>query len=242
MPWGAEPRKPGRITSVWHAVLFGLWAVELGMAQNDSYKLLAHPGTGAAIVEACLTLAGLPFVIEDVDYEALGPGSAETEENPLGQVPTLLLPDGSVMTESLAMVLHIHDCAPEAGLLPASDDTMRPMFLRWLVFMVAAIYPTFTFGDDPSRWVGDGAGQKMLKARTDASREGMWRQVEEAVVGQPWFLGEGFSALDVYVTMMTQWEPRRAWFAAHCPKISDVAKAGGEIDALQAVWARNNVW
>jgi hypothetical protein len=33
-------------------------------------------------------------------------------------------------------------CAPE-----------RAKFLRWLVFIVANIYPTFTYADDPSRFV-----------------------------------------------------------------------------------------
>ncbi len=56
--------------------------------------MFGSPGVGSAIVEACLTLAELPFEIKDVDYGALGPGSAETMENLLGQVPTLL-PDGA---------------------------------------------------------------------------------------------------------------------------------------------------
>ncbi len=35
--------------------------------------------------------------------------------NPLGQVPTLVLPDGRVMTESAAIILHLADQAPQAG-------------------------------------------------------------------------------------------------------------------------------
>lgn len=209
------------------------------MEHGGSYTLLGCPGVGSAIVEACLTLAGLPFEIKDVDYGALKPGSTETKGNPLGQVPTLILPDGSVMTESLAMVLHIHDLAPEAGLLPAVDDPVRPVCQRWLVFMVAAIYPTFTFGDEPSRWVADEASQKMLRERTNESREAMWRQIEVAVVGTPWFLGPQFSSLDIYVSVMSHWRPRRAWFAANCPKVAAVARAGDEIAALQGVWARH---
>ncbi len=209
------------------------------MADDQKYRLLASPGSGSTLVEACLTLASVPFEIQDVNYAALGPGSKETQGNPLGQVPTLILPDGSVMTESLAMVLHIHDLVPETALLPAVGSPARPMSLRWLVFMVAAIYPTFTFGDDPSRWVADEASQKMLRTRTNMGREAMWRQVEEAVAGTPWFLGTTFSALDIFATVMTRWRPRRDWFAANCPRLTAVARAGDEIEALQGVWARN---
>ncbi len=190
-------------------------------------------------MEACLTLADLPFEIKDVNYAALGPGSGETKGNPLGQVPTLILPDGAVMTESLAMVLHIDEQTPDAGLAPPAGDRLRPMFLRWIVFMVAAIYPTFTFGDEPARWVPDKGSQDMLRLRTDESREAMWRQVEESVVGTPWFLGPRFSALDVYIGVMTRWRPRRTWFAANCPRILAVAQASDEIKSLQRVWARN---
>ena len=111
-----------------------------------TYTLLANPGTGSAIVEAALELAGLPYAIEPVDPWTAGASRERLRAlNPLLQVPTLLLPDGGVITESAAMVLHVADRAPAAGLAPAADDAARPAFLRWLTFLVASLYPTFTF-------------------------------------------------------------------------------------------------
>jgi len=143
------------------------------------------------------------------------------------------------MTESAAMVLLVADRAPAAGLAPAADDAARPAFLRWLVFLVGSLYPTFTFGDDPSRWVGDAAARDQLRRSTDEYRQAMWQQLEAALDQAPWCLGATFSALDLYVGLMTQWRPRRAWFAENCPRLHRLALAVDGEPRLRAVWARN---
>ena len=205
-----------------------------------TYTLLANPGTGSAIVEAALELAGLPYAIETVDPWTAGASRERLRAlNPLLQVPTLLLPDGSAMTESAAMVLHVADRAPAAGLAPAADDAARPAFLRWLTFLVASLYPTFTFGDDPSRWVGDAAARDQLRRSTDEYRQAMWQQLEAALDPAPWCLGATLSALDLYVGVMTHWRPRREWFAAYCPRLHRVALAVDGVARLRTVWARN---
>ena len=138
---------------------------------TGSYTLLGQAGWGSALVEAALTLADLPFAFEVVEPRG---GAAEREKllryNPLGEVPTLILPDGKVMTESAAIMLHLADLAPGAGLVPLVPGERRSEFLRWLVFLVAAIYPTFTYGDVPSRYVSGKAAQDELQ-RLDRRRE-----------------------------------------------------------------------
>ena len=102
------------------------------------------------IIETAFALARLPLEITYVDWEDTGwESKILTPMNPLGQVPTMLMPDGTVMTESAAVVLHLVDHVPEAGLAPRADEPDRVRFLRWLVFLVSAIYPTFTYGDNP---------------------------------------------------------------------------------------------
>ncbi|HYD98489.1 MAG TPA: glutathione S-transferase family protein [Alphaproteobacteria bacterium] len=207
---------------------------------SGSYLLFASAGAGSAIVEAGLALSGLPYAVDEVDPWTEGPGRERLRAaNPLLQVPALRLPDGRIMTESAAMLLHIADQAPEAGLAPPAADDARPDFLRWLVFLVASLYPTFTFGDDPKRWVdGPGPAADALRRSSDAAREAMWRQVE-AAAGAPWLLGGRFSALDLYVAAMVHWRPRRAWFAAECPRLDAIATRALALPALQPVWRRN---
>jgi GST-like protein len=204
------------------------------------YTLIGAPGWGSAIAEALLELSGLPYRVEDIDTSKPPAESKRlTAANPLAQVPTLLLPDGTVMTESAAIALHIADRAPAANLVPPPGDAARDAFLRWLVFIVANVYPMYTVGDDPSRFVSGEAAQKELRASTDAYREKSWRIVEANIAPEPWFLGTRFSALDVYVKVMTHWRPRRAWWPANCPKLMSVALAADKEPRLAKVWQRN---
>lgn len=208
------------------------------VTMTQRWRLIASKGCGSAIVEAALVLAGIPYDREEVDYTAEGPARQRLVAlNPLGQVPTAVLADGAVMTESLAMILLIDEQAPGAGLVPPAGDPLRPAALRWLAFAIAAVYPTWTYGDEPAKWVGD-AGDR-LRESTDAHRIRLWQHLEAHVVKGPWFLGERFSALDLYVAAMTRWRPRRAWFSANAPKLYAIARALDDDPRLQALWAAN---
>jgi GST-like protein len=188
-----------------------------------SWRVLGCRGCGNTIVEAALTLAGIPYTREETDY-ANAEGLAKLLPlNPLGQVPTVVLPDGRVMTETAAIILYI-------------EPTNDPEFLRWLMFIVCAIYPTFTYGDEPQKWTTSGADE--LQKSTNAHREHLWRYLETVAKG-PWFLGEKRSALDLYVAVMTRWRPRREWFANECPKLHAIATAVDADSRLAGVWATN---
>jgi GST-like protein len=204
-----------------------------------NHRLLGCKGCGSAIVEAAFALAGVPLETEEVDYS---PGSATRERllavNPLAQVPTLVLPDGRILTESLAILHYLNDLEPGAELIPPPGERTRAAFHRWSVFLVAAVYPTFTYGDDPRKWVADEAGAKILRESTDRHREALWQQVE-AAAGSPWFLGERWSALDLYVAVMTRWRPGILWFAKRTPKLAAIAKRAAAMDAVAPVIARN---
>ncbi|HEY4055979.1 MAG TPA: glutathione S-transferase family protein [Kofleriaceae bacterium] len=190
------------------------------------WKLIGCRGCGSVIVEAAFVLAGVPYEREEIDYDKPGPDRDRLFAlNPLGQVPTLVAPDGGVMTESAAMVLHLDEQHPGARLLPPLETRARREALRWLIFIVASIYPTFTFGDSPEKFVGD-AGDR-LRASSNERRENSWRQVESAVqsYGGPWFMGAQRTMLDVYVWAMTHWRPRRAWFEQNAPALYRIATA-----------------
>ena len=207
---------------------------------NGDYRLYAAPGCGSAIIEALLTLADAPFSIIELSHTELGlrPGKLQ-ELNPLGQVPTLLLPDGAVMTESAAITLHIAEQFPGAGLAPPTDNPARSQFLRWLVFFGSPIYATFTYGDEPDRWVPAGEAARALREMTDEHRQSLWRYLEGQVNPSPWLLGKKFSALDIFISVMSRWRPGRDWFAENCPKLLPVARAVDGDERLKPVWERN---
>jgi GST-like protein len=204
------------------------------------FILHGRPGWGSAIVEAQLAWYGLPF-----DYTDSGDlfGSAEARDrlrplNPLTQVPVLVLPDGRVMTESAAITLHLADLTGRDDLVPDPRAPERAAFLRWLIFLVANVYPTFTYADDPARFVKTEGAAEAFRDEVDAYARRLWSAVE-AAAGTPHFLGTRLSALDIYLVVMTHWRPRAAWFSEHTPRLAAAAGAAAALPALAPMLARN---
>lgn len=205
-------------------------------------QLFGEPGWGSVIVEAQLDWYGF-----DYDFDRVGDlfKSAASRErlaavNPLAQIPTLVLADGTVLTESAAITLYLAEVTGKDTLVPRAGDAQRAAFLRWLVYLVANVYPTYTYGDDPSRFVDGDEARQSFRAHVDDYAKKLYTLLER-VVGEPWFLGQRFSALDLYVCAMTRWRPKRAWFAANAPKLAAIATRTEQVPALAACWQRNQL-
>lgn len=120
---------------------------------------------------------------DEHDYDTAEGKRALLAYNSLAQVPTLILPDGKAMTETSAITLYIDELVPQAELAPPVGDPLRRELLHRLMFIVAAIYPTFTYGDEPSKW---GCGAELAPRTRIARRYGD--------TSRPWRSGRGFSA------------------------------------------------
>jgi GST-like protein len=209
-------------------------------------KLYGERGWGSAIVEAQLAWYELDYEFEQVGDLFKSPDAQYTDArrrlesaNPLAQVPTLVLADGTVMTESAAITLLLADIANDDALVPRAADSLRPAFLRWLIFLVANLYPTYTYADDPSRFVEVKDAQQPFKDAVDRYARKLYSLLERQA-GQPWFLGDRFSALDIYLTVMTRWRPRRAWHAEQAPRLFAIATKTEGLERLADVWRKNS--
>ncbi|KTR04190.1 hypothetical protein NS365_16065 [Aureimonas ureilytica] len=199
-------------------------------------KLYGVRGWGSAITEAMLALVRQPY--EFVDVEGFDqPGEAQerlARVNPLRQVPVLVLGDGGILTESAAIALWLAEQHPE--LAPSRGTAEHRRFLRWLIWLVANVYPTFTYGDVPDRWCPSAPDE--LKAATDAYRKRLYLQLEAEITG-PYLLGEQPSALDCYAAAMVGWWPGTPWFEANTPKFYAAAMLMRRHPQLAEVMAAN---
>lgn len=199
-------------------------------------------GSGSAPVEATLRLIGEPYeVIESVTYDPDDEAARQRVGalNPLKQVPTLVLPSGETMTESAAILIHLADTHPEARLAPAPDHPARAQFLRWMIYIPGSIYSMFWVRDVPERLAGDDAEQQKLIARRTAARiADCWRMMDEQLtpVG-PFMFGGDLSVLDIYVTVVSRWSPRRKRFYEVAPKLTKVVRRVDAEPRLAAFWA-----
>jgi GST-like protein len=203
------------------------------------YKIYARAGWGSVMVEALLELSGQKYELIEIDPRGNPDDRRKLAAiNPLVQLPTVVVPDGTVMTESGAIALYIAEQSPEAGLAPLAGEPHRAAYLRWHTFIVANVYASFMIDDAPERWADSETARSEIVARGIDFRKELWRIVERNA-GSPWFLGTTFSTIDVFLSIMSRWSPRRSWFAADCSKLHSIAVAVDEMPALANVWKRN---
>jgi len=205
---------------------------------SAQYIVHGAAGSGSVPVEAALTLLGLPYrVIESTILEKRADPEL-SRVNPMLQVPALVLPGGELMTESAAILTWLADDHPEARLAPTMAAAARPAFLRWMSFVAAAIYGLYWVRDDPSRvTVGDAAAVALLKARTAERIAACWAIMDAQVDPGRYLLGDDLGVLDLYVTVVSRWGPRRRAFYAAAPKMSAVVRRVDADPRLATLWA-----
>lgn len=203
------------------------------------YTLFYCKGCGSSGVEAALELAGVSHQREPVDPWEPGPALDRLRGlNPLAQIPTLLTPGGEVLTESVAILIHLVERFPAANLAPPPGSDERARLWRWLVFLATNIYAAVSVGDHPERWVSENAREELVAGSIEV-RKRAWQILEEQLSPAPFLLGAQMTVLDIQVAMMSRWRPRRVWFDAHCPRLAAAVQRTEENPIVAAVWARN---
>jgi glutathione S-transferase len=169
------------------------------------HTLYGSRGSGSAAVEALLQELNQPFHNELLEKEADGQFPSWFRAiSPRAQVPVLKLPDGSLMTESAAMMIYLADVFPEAKLAPAPTAPERAHYLRVLLFLASSIYSDALRVYYPDRFTTDLQGADHAKA---AAERDMWRDfsILSAGLGKAqWFTGT-FSGADIYAATLISW-------------------------------------
>jgi GST-like protein len=206
----------------------------------STIELYGCRGCGSAVVEALLERAGVQFAYHEVKPSKPGPAiDALKAVNPLAQLPTLKLADGTGMTESAAIIVMLADSYPAARILPAVGDPRRALALRWIVFIAGNMYPAISVVDFPERWVKSEAARAELKDGAVERLKVYWTLLEQALKPAPYLLGSEMTALDVYAAMLSRWEPGRAWVDEHCPRVASALALAEQDPIVARVWERN---
>ncbi|SEK80569.1 glutathione S-transferase [Roseateles sp. YR242] len=128
--------------------------------------------------------------------------------NPNGLLPALC--DGElVLHETAAILLHLADTHPAAGLVPAVGTAERATAYKWLMWLTNTLQPTLIAYYYPDRWVaaGNTEGTAQVKAQAEA-RAGVQLDLLAAEFerhGGPWLLGDRYSLLDPFAFMLCRW-------------------------------------
>jgi glutathione S-transferase len=200
-----------------------------------------YPGNASFAPHLLLRELGLPFELQKVDRARnahKSPGYLKL--NPNGLIPVLL--DGEqVLYESAAILLHLVDKVPEAGLAPPVGTAERGEFYKWLVWMSATLLAQFPLYFYSDRYVapGNSAGTAEVKARAEIRIEGLIDQLEAHLssVDGPWMLGERYSALDPYAFILCRWTRGMQRPARTLPRLGAYLQRMLERPAVQATIA-----
>ncbi|GLK68344.1 glutathione S-transferase family protein [Hansschlegelia plantiphila] len=169
------------------------------------FVLHHNPRSRSQRIRWLLEEIGEPYEIVAVDLEAgEHKRPAFLALNPDGKLPTLIDrgPDGAsavVVTESSAILLHVADAYPEAGLAPLPGTLERGRYLTWVCYAAAGLEPALAdlvfprAAPPPPMAIGWPTFDKALA------------RVLAAVEPGPWLLGETFSAADVMVGALLGW-------------------------------------
>jgi len=175
------------------------------------HTLYGYKGSGSAAVEIALAMASIPYeLIEAASWVPESANDALKAHNPLGQIPTLLLPDGTVLTESAAILMHLGLTYPESKLLPSSPS-QRARVLRGLVYIAANCYAAIGVIDFPERWnaLPDEVVNERVKAGATARLHEYWSLFADQFDANPYLGGEQPNALDILAVVVSKWSGAR---------------------------------
>lgn len=181
--------------------------------------LYGTKGSGAAAIDAALRMTGAPYRVVDAASWEPGLGlEALRKVNPLAQVPTLVLDDGVVMSESAAILACLGERYPQSGLLPG-DPAARAQSLRGLVYIAANTYACIGFIDYPERAVpdADDALKERIRAGTRARLHTLWDTFADTFPASPFLAGARVGALDLLACVVSRWSGARKHLEASRP-------------------------
>ncbi len=201
------------------------------------YKLYWSKMSGAMAPQALFEEIGASYekIIIDLDQEE-NRSADFLAVNPMGQIPALVLPDGTLMTESAAMVLHVVDRHPEAKLAPPAGSPERARFERWLLFMASTLYSADLRTYYPDRFTTDPDGLEGVKAAAVADMDRYFVMLDDALNPGPYLLGESFSAVDIYLWMLAAWHPNPQQMLERNPRVERLVKLVQARPAIARIW------
>lgn len=158
-------------------------------------NLFYHPGACSLASHIALVETGMPYRLVAIDREKrTSDGRDFMQINPKGFVPALELDDGTVLAESLAVLVYIADQA--RALLP-EGGVVRWKTLEALSFMTTEIHGNFKpFWKNAPRAEADKAREMLVKHLTT---------IAEELRDRPFLIGDRMTIADPYLFVMLMW-------------------------------------
>lgn len=204
------------------------------------YTLFGANRSGAVAIEVALQQCQVHYEWVAASSWEQGPGTDWLKRvNPLGQVPTVLTPEGEVLTESAAILIGLGLKYPGSGLLSAHGPT-RAQQIRSLIFIASNCYSAIGVIDYPQRWL-PAADKAALALLAEGARQRLYQQW--AVFSDLFTSGDCWQPQapggpELLAAVVTRWSGTREYLANVRPAFLESLEAIDWHPRLQGVLAR----
>ncbi|HUT49438.1 MAG TPA: glutathione binding-like protein [Alphaproteobacteria bacterium] len=167
-------------------------------------KLYSFTGSCALAPHIALEWAGADYELELIKRsDAREPDFLKL--NPIGKVPVLVLDDGTVLTQVVAVLMWIAEHFPDANLNPAAGPDDLYEARKWLTEFNGDIHPAFTPYFLTFRYADSKDAQNEVKAHAAQEVDHQLSIVEHHMEGRDWVMGDRRSVLDTYLFVFCLW-------------------------------------
>jgi glutathione S-transferase len=169
-------------------------------------KLFYSPGACSLAPHIVLYELGRPFEVERVviaNGDHLKPEYLKI--NPRGRVPTLLV-DGTVIRENSAILTWLGQQG--AGLFPPLGSLPAAHASEWLAWLTSALHISFAQIWRGLRFSDDATQHAAIRARGLSALAEQFEEIEGALVGKRYVLGDTYSVVDANLLPFFRWGSR----------------------------------
>jgi len=162
-------------------------------------KLYYSPGACSLASHIILEELNLPYELIRVDLKNKRVGDQDfTKINAKGYIPALLLDNGKLLTEGVAILQYLADQKPSAALAPASGSFERYQLQEWLNYISTELHKGLSiFWND-----------RVPAEVKDVFREALTKKftfVDQSLSKSEFLLGANFSVADAYLFNILSW-------------------------------------
>lgn len=184
-------------------------------------KLYTMPGACSLASHIAMVWADAPYELVILDHDSVhAPGFAQI--NRKTSVPALVLDDGTVITESLAVLLYIAEQFPAAQLGASPNDaTGKARLNEALSELVSEVHKAYAPIFVPGRFVTDDAMQASAQQAAYIQLDLKFSRLEQLMSdGRPWLVLGHRSVADAYLYVMCSWKDNTPTPLAHFPHLA----------------------
>ena len=203
-------------------------------------KLYVMKGACSLAAHIALVWAKAPHELQILTHAEVA-GKEFIELNPKGAVPVLIVDDGSVLTESLAILQLIAADFPQARLGAPTDDKFAQARLNEsLAEMVSDTHKAWTPIFVPSRFVTKPAYEEDARQAAFRQLDIQYARLDRIMQGKTWRLFDRRTVADAYLYVMCTWKDQTPTPLASFPSLAAFrARLDKDPDVMRAVQSEN---